>query len=168
MKISILERGSASVEFAILLPFMAFLIVGSADIVRIVTTGISLESAVRMGTTAGASLLNQPGVTITNADKDIGVPTATINTMRQIAAAEAPNGATINVATYCRCPPYDYSEPGNSALGACMGVNLIRNCVYGAEVFFEMTATSQLDLFWDFFGLPGSYQITRRALVAAY
>ena len=168
MNKSLSARGSASVEFAILLPFMAFLILGSADIVRIVSMAISLESAVRMGTTAGASLLNQPGVTITNADNDVVVPTSTINTMRQIAAAEAPDGASINIATYCRCPPYDSSKPSSSALGACSGVSLIRNCVYGAEVFFEMTATSQLDLFWSFFGLPGSYQVTRRAVIAAY
>ena len=167
-------RGSASVEFAILLPFLAFLVIGSGDIARIVYAGISLESAVRVGTTRGAQLLGKPGLTIKDVNGNVIVPASVIDSMRQSATAEALVGSTFTVEALCRCRKDNPSEHNSGTLGACVGIKAIQDCGKdqdareSVEVFLNMTGTTQLNLFWDFYRLPGTFTAQRQAMVAAY
>jgi hypothetical protein len=162
------QRGAATIELIIVLPFLLLLLVGSTDYARVMHTAVSLDSAVRVGVLTGVYILNQPDGYTKDADGNITVSGDVYEAMQVAAVTEAlPHTIPAPVAAAsCRCPEYDQSEPDSSDLGLCTD-GLIQDCEE-PEIHLAMTATTQVDLTLQGWALPvGPVTIERTAIMAA-
>lgn len=162
------QRGAATIELIVVLPFLLLLLVGSTDYARIMHAAVSLDSAVRVGVTTGVYTLNQPDGFTKDADGNITVSEDVFDAMRDAAVAEAqPHSIPApEVAASCRCPEYDPSGPDSSDLRLCTD-ELIQVCK-DPEIHLTMTASAQVDLTLQGRALPvGPVTIERTAIMAA-
>jgi Flp pilus assembly protein TadG len=97
------QRGAATIELIIVLPFLLLLLVGSTDYARVMHTAVSLDSAVRVGVLTGVYILNQPDGYTKDADGNITVSGDVYEAMQVAAVTEA-------------LPPYHSRAGGGSEL----------------------------------------------------
>ena len=160
------QLGAAAIELTILIPFIVFFLIGSADLARITHTLSMRESGLRVGLMTGASLLNKKrDYELRNVDKEVVVPESIKNQMISTAVNEAPSNINFQITSIkCRCPSYDLSEPGNTGNLAC-NASIIKDCSMLPEIFIEMTASMQIELFFEkFFGLKDLFYFRDKAI----
>jgi hypothetical protein len=185
--------GAASVELVILLlPILLLLIVG-ADFARVMHGLVALDSAVRVGVTTGAQLLNQtnesgdPIYFAEDTDGDITFPADDsghdvfyyILKAAQADAAPYPMADDdVTISAWCRCPEYDPSfRSGGANFGQSSALvancanddDVLRNCeTRPPEILLQVTVESQIEPIlgarWVF---PEVQQLSRSAVISA-
>ena len=97
-------RGVATVEMALMLPFLLLLMIGIIDVARVAFVGIAVANAASAGAFYGAQ---GPGYAVSTADI-----LAAANADAQV------SGMTITSSTYCECPD---GSASTCVLGECDG-----------------------------------------------
>jgi Flp pilus assembly protein TadG len=132
--------GGAAVELAIVLPVLVLLAIGVSDIGRVFFAGITVANAARAGAQYGTL------------DTDHSGDTTLINLAATQDAASA-GSVTVSSRKFCRC---DGGEV-DCANGLDCGV-------YGAyRVYIEVTVSKNVDLIFNWPGLPDAVTLSRTA-----
>lgn len=140
------DHGAAVVEFALVLPLLGALVVAAVDMGRVVSTGIALSNAVRVGAQYGAQNTMASGDT-----------TGMKSAARTDFDESAFGALTIDSArTLCRCT-------SAGAMGACATVSL--TCGTTPQVFVAVGAQRSVALFFRYPGFPASYAVRRSAVL---
>lgn len=133
------QRGSAVIEFAIVLPVLTLLFLGFSDLSRVQFIAITLANAVRAGSiaaqqNAGSSLIIQA---IIDDGKDISLTASNVSPPL----------------TVCQCPDGSIPTP-NSCSGICSGYGLPWRLV-------TVSASTTYDSLFDYPFLPKRIPIAR-------
>lgn len=161
------QKAAAAIEFVIFLPFLVFFLIGSVDFARILQTRILIESGLRAGLTKGVSLLyNKKSSYLRDSDRNVVIPESVTAQMLTAAQNESASNITFQITSIgCRCPTFDLSAPSSpdAIIKSCSGQTTIQSCVMLPEIFMEMSASAEVDLFYGgFFGLPDSFEFQNR------
>ncbi len=184
--------GAATVELVILLLPILFLLIVGADFARVMHALVSLDSAVRVGASTGAQLMNQtdesgsPMYYADSADGDITFPVDAsghnvfyyIRKAAQTDAGPLPvSDADVTISFWCRCPEFDPSFRAGKAndgetselVAGCAVDNVIRNCeIRPPEILLQVTLESEIDPVlggrWVF---PDVQELSRSVFISA-
>lgn len=133
------EKGSAVIEFAMILPFMTLLFMGFSDLSRLQFTAITLANAVRAGSVAAQQNVGSPSIiqAVLDDGKDINLIASDV-------------AAPI---TLCQCPDGSMPSP-NSCSGICGGYGLPWRMV-------TVSASTTYNALFDYPFLSKSFPISR-------
>jgi Flp pilus assembly protein TadG len=136
---SALRRGQAAVEWALITPVMALLLVVAGDLMRMYYTSIEVNNAAKAGVQYGAQT---PGTA------------ADLAGMQQASQNDASNlsGMTATASMYCKCPD-------SSTTFSCGTTNACSD----KRVYVEVDTTATFHSLLQFPGLPSSVQLSGKA-----
>lgn len=136
--------GSATVEFALLLPMMLLLVLGAVDFARLFYSAITVASAARAGVQYGAQ-------DTTKARDTAGMQTAAVNDAADL------TGVTANAQFYCECSD---GTRVNCVTGTCTGGS-------SPPVYVQVTVQKTFTTLIDYPGIPHTTALSRTAIMRA-
>lgn len=133
------HRGQAAVEFALVAPVVALLLVAASDLMRMYFTAIEVSNAAKAGVQYGAQ---NPGTA------------ADLGGMQQAAKSDAANlsAMTASALIYCQCPD-------SSATFSCSTTNTCAD----KRVYVEVDTAATFRPLLQYPGLPASVQLSGTA-----
>ena len=142
------QRGLAAVEAAVIMPFLALMLLAIWDFSRVTYDGVVASSAARSAAGYGAQ-------NTTLALDHTGMDDAAIEDAENL-PIDALNSEHVDVDSrhFCRCP------------GSTAEVNCVSSgCSEVPEVYVEVTTTREFNVFSGLFGLPDSVDLGSTAII---
>ena len=140
------QKGSAVVEFAVVLPVLVVVLMGTIDFARVMYWAMALTNAARAGVQYGA-------LSLANSADTAGIQTAAQNS----AASDLPGGiAAPIVARTCSC------NGGAATAGVCSA-----SCTNPLRVFVSVTTTKTFTTAMHYPGVPSSLALSRTVMMRA-
>lgn len=140
------EAGLALVEFALVVPMLMLLLVGSIETGRFMYYSILVGNAARAGVQYGS-------LSLTNANDNTGINAAATNDGQNASGLSASGGLVCSCWNGTAAIPTDCSQQSCSLAG------------YNRIVYVQVTATMTLTPLFNYPGLPSSYNLTRQAVM---
>lgn len=136
------QQGSSIVEFALLLPLLTTLLLGTVDFSRLFYQGIVVSSAALVGAQYGTQRASR---------------STDLEGIEAVAQAEAADleGVTVQAEQYCECSGGGLID----CTASCGGVS--------PEVYVRVTVQKTFQTLFSYYGIPSSIDISREALLRA-
>ncbi len=133
-------RGVATVEMALMLPFLLLTLIGIIDVARAAFGGIAVANAASAGALYGAQ---GPGYAVSTAD------------ILAAATADAQvSGMTITSSAYCECPD---GSASTCALGECDGERI--------REYIQVDTQADWTPIFNYPGLPASVTLRAQSII---